>query len=573
MTLGSRGIVLREMDRLFRDGTLSGLGDAQLLERYLTRRDESAFEALVDRHGPMVLGLCRRMLHDSRDVEDAFQATFLVLVRRAPAIRDRGLLSNWLYGVALRVASRARGNVLRRRGREIALANLEPPCSGEATDLREIAPVLDQELNRLPAKYRAALVLCYLNGRTHDQAAEALSCPVGTVRSRLARGRDLLRRRLTNRGYAPGAALLAEGANLPAQLLTEAVPPSLASATVKTVLGFGTFKTLHAAASAASVVALTEGVLMTMKLAQLKWIGLGVLAVGFSASGVAAVSYRATAAQQAGIATSTVGAPGAPVPEAGPQDTGPPNNQRFGPAERLEALERKVDELLRRLGGATATTASTVVARVPATASRASVQDTARTATAPSASVSAATSSALRPTRPSVDVELEWPRQNSLSLGSLRTLEVRLKLAVEDLERSERHYKDGRISDGVLAEARGKLELTKAELEGLSEEIEEELGRLKLEILKKRAEKEAADAENDAAEAVLARTKGLRERNVVAEGEVLTAQAKASAARARVKITMAEMEIVTLRMEHLAQRLERIKKIIAWAGHSREAPR
>ena len=116
MSSTDRGMVLQQLDRLFRDGTLAGLGDGQLLERYRTRRDEAAFEALVELHGPMVLGLCRRFLRDPRDIEDAFQATFLVLVRKAPVIRDGGLLANWLYGVALRVATRARANLLRRRG-------------------------------------------------------------------------------------------------------------------------------------------------------------------------------------------------------------------------------------------------------------------------------------------------------------------------------------------------------------------------------------------------------------------------------------------------------------------------
>ena len=111
MSPAGRGIVFRQIDRLFGEGTLTGLGDGPLLERYLTRRDEDAFEALVDRHGPMVLGLCRRMLRDPGDIEDAFQATFLVLARKAPTIRDRDLLSNWLYGVAYRVARRARATM------------------------------------------------------------------------------------------------------------------------------------------------------------------------------------------------------------------------------------------------------------------------------------------------------------------------------------------------------------------------------------------------------------------------------------------------------------------------------
>ena len=224
MASANRGAVFQQIDRLYRDGTLSGLGDGQLLERYLTRGDEAAFEALVNLHGPMVLGLCRRVLRDPRDIEDAFQATFLILVRKAPTIRDRGLLSNWLYGVAYRVARRARTNTLRRRDREIAVANLEAPAAPEAADSLGIGPVLDQELNRLPRKYRVPLILCYLEGHTHDQAAEELECPVGTVRSRLARGRDLLRRRLTSRGHAPTAAILGTGSGLAGETLHRSRP-------------------------------------------------------------------------------------------------------------------------------------------------------------------------------------------------------------------------------------------------------------------------------------------------------------------------------------------------------------
>src|SRR5271156_4571508 len=135
MASASRVGVYQQIDRLYRDGTLSGLGDGQLLERYLAVGDEAAFEALVELHGPMVLGLCRRFLRDPRDIEDAFQATFLVLVRKAPVIRDGALLANWLYGVALRVASRARANLLRRRGREQAIGEAEFAASSESTDM------------------------------------------------------------------------------------------------------------------------------------------------------------------------------------------------------------------------------------------------------------------------------------------------------------------------------------------------------------------------------------------------------------------------------------------------------
>src|SRR5271156_1516718 len=148
MSFAGRGIVLRQVARLFRDGTLAGLGDGQLLERYLATGDESAFEALVDRHGPMVLGLCRRMLRDPRDIEDAFQATFLVLVRSAGAIRDRSFVSTWLYRVGHGVARQAGSHAIGRQG-EIPVADLEASISvsepPEAAELRELGPVLDEE--------------------------------------------------------------------------------------------------------------------------------------------------------------------------------------------------------------------------------------------------------------------------------------------------------------------------------------------------------------------------------------------------------------------------------------------
>jgi cytochrome c peroxidase len=319
------GAVSKQIDRLYREGTLAGLGDAALLERFLTHRDEVAFETLVNVHGPMVLGLCRRMLREPEDVEDAFQATFLVLVRKAPAIRDRELLANWLYGVAYRVASRALSDIMRRRGREIAVANLEASVNAEATDIAEIAPVLDRELNRLPRNYRTALVCCYLGGQTHEQTAKALGCPVGTVRSRIARGRDMLRKRLTRLGYAPSVAFLGPAGGLPTKLLTEAVPPDLVSVTVNAGLAIGTCKTIQAGAVGATVLALTQRALTTMKLAQLKWIGLAVLATTCSAGGLIAVSYASGQAGQGQTAAPGSGEGGLAAPGG---ETGNPSTVR-----------------------------------------------------------------------------------------------------------------------------------------------------------------------------------------------------------------------------------------------------
>ncbi len=303
MTGTSRGPVLRELDRLFRHGTLSGLGDDELLERFVDRADESAFEALVVLHGPMVLGICRRMLRDPRDVEDAFQATFLVLVRKAITIKDRGLLSSWLYGVAYRVANRARTRAIQHQVREIGVERLEAYAHNGciSTDFADIGPVLDQELNRLPAKYREPIVLCYIEGQTHDQAAAHLRCPVGTVRSRMARGRDLLKRRLTRRGCAPLAGMLGGGMSLPSRLAIESLPPTLLAATVRSALAAAALRGAGAGTVAAPILTLTQGVLTTMKLSQLTWIALAILATSLSASGVIAVAFAR--AQTAGTVT------------------------------------------------------------------------------------------------------------------------------------------------------------------------------------------------------------------------------------------------------------------------------
>ena len=477
MANAHQGIVLRQIDRLYREGTLAGLGDGQLLERYLSRRDEVAFEALVDLHGPMVLGLCRRILRDPRDVEDAFQATFLILVRKASAIRDPSHLSNWLYGVAYRVANRARTNTLRHRFRETSLPNLDVAAAPETTELLEIGPVLDQELNRLPQKYRAVLVLCYLKARTHDQAAEELCCPVGTVRSRLARGRDLLKRRLAQRGHAPTAAILT-GTSMPARSLTEAVPPSLLSATVRAATDLGSLKTGTIAVSA---LALTQGVLTTMKLAQLKWIALTVLATVLSAGGVVAVSYAQTQVSQG--ATNS-------EPAAAQIDASPASGQEFKkellriePAkevteERIKTLQSELDQLraqraldradvndlMKRLDGKPDQPASRP--EVPATS-----------AASPGPSVSAPLSLELASSRSDLHSRSSLDTTNR----STRELEVELMLALDHYKRIERLFKAASISTQEWAEARGKVLLMAARLEGLDDDVADELALLQLE--------------------------------------------------------------------------------------------
>src|SRR5262249_12357746 len=207
------GGMLREIRTLYTLGTMVGRTDAELLERFLARGGgdaEDAFATLVARHGPMVLGVCRRMLAASHDAEDAFQATFLVLARRAGTIVHRDRVASWLYGVAVRTAQVARRRASRSRAAERRLMDATrvesvPP----EEDRQELLPILDEELNRLPRRCREALVACELEGRSRREAARQLGIPEGTLSARLARGRKMLRDRMLRRGATLGLSPIA----------------------------------------------------------------------------------------------------------------------------------------------------------------------------------------------------------------------------------------------------------------------------------------------------------------------------------------------------------------------------
>ncbi|MBL8799570.1 MAG: sigma-70 family RNA polymerase sigma factor, partial [Planctomycetia bacterium] len=286
MAQGPLGNVIRWLRRSV--GPVEGLAtDRQLLARYAGQHDEAAFALLVERHGPMVWSACRRVLGEGPDAEDAFQATFLVLARKADASGWQESISSWLYEVAYRVALRARRDFLRRRQRESEAAAMIPERSPPAADHAELRALLDAELTCLPEKYRAPLVLCYLQGQTNDEAARLLGWTRGTVASRLSRARDLLRQRLTRRGLALPVAALA--VSLTESAAPAAVPPALLAVTLKSV---NLLSMAQAGALSASALTLAEGVLQAMFIKKLKWAALTVLALAVFGLGTGLVAYR-----------------------------------------------------------------------------------------------------------------------------------------------------------------------------------------------------------------------------------------------------------------------------------------
>jgi len=270
----THGRLFREIRSLVGSLDDGGLPDGQLLDRFNRQRDESAFELLVRRYGRLVLGVCRRVLADSHTAEDAFQATFLILVHRAGALDRTRPIGDWLYTVAFRLARRAKANETRRRLRETAPARVRGPVDPIHPD--DTSAVLHEELNRLPEKHRAPLVLTYLEGRTYEEVSEALGCPIGSVGWRLDQALQLLHRRLASRGVAAPAAGLA--AIITASVACGAVPPPLVDATVRAGVWFAGGQVVGTAVPAAAV-ELARGTLGSMTTYKLIAAGL-LVAVG-----------------------------------------------------------------------------------------------------------------------------------------------------------------------------------------------------------------------------------------------------------------------------------------------------
>ena len=282
------------LERLLAGESVVAQSERQLLDRFISQRDELAFEAIVARHGPMVVGVCRSILDHSTDVDDAFQATFLILVRKAGSLRDRDQLSPWLHGVARRVALRARGVAARRRGREIGQPHLvanAPDRPGRSAEAREFAALLHAEIDRLALAERSAILLCDLQGLTHQEAADQLGWPLGTVKTRINRGRDRLRVRLSRQGVTLGAvgitsALAAES------VASVVVARTLIVVTTRSALAVVVGRSLAVGLVSAPVYSLTQGAVRAMIFPKLTAVAAGLALSGMVLTVPGVVAYQ-----------------------------------------------------------------------------------------------------------------------------------------------------------------------------------------------------------------------------------------------------------------------------------------
>lgn len=304
--------------------------DGELLDRFATRHDQDAFAALVSRHGPMVLGVCRRVLHDHHDAEDAFQATFLILVRKSTSLNQNRPLGNWLYTVALNTACKARESAERRRRHEAAagIVGEKSPVSDELIKA-ELRTVIDEELEHLPTKYRQPLVLCYLQGKTNEAAAQELGWTKGTVSGRLARARDLLRGRLTRRGIAISGAA---GVSLIEPAVARAVVSGgLLTATIQAAASYATGT--QPGNISAKVTLLVQGVLHAMFMTKIKIAATALLAMAAVGVGAGSLTYQVLALEQKGGGASE--AAGNQQREEQPKKLA----QEAGPADLAKSLQ------------------------------------------------------------------------------------------------------------------------------------------------------------------------------------------------------------------------------------------
>jgi RNA polymerase sigma factor (sigma-70 family) len=285
---------------LFEVGTVAGMSDGELLDRFQARRTvgaeaaEIAFGAIIERHGPMVLRVCQGQLGDEHDAQDAFQATFLILARKADSIRNRDSAASWLQGVARRVAACARRASAVRRAKERAASRPDVVSSSDS-DQSELAPAVREEVSDLPEKYRTPLMLCLLNGLTHEEVATRLGWPVGTVKTRVRQAKDRLRTRLTRRGFAPSVGVIA--AAMTAREAS-AIPLALVRSTARAALRYASGKALTAGAASASVATLVELGIGSLLMSRIKLVALILTTIGAFAAGTAGHARQGTGGKE-----------------------------------------------------------------------------------------------------------------------------------------------------------------------------------------------------------------------------------------------------------------------------------
>ncbi|HEV3447352.1 MAG TPA: sigma-70 family RNA polymerase sigma factor [Gemmataceae bacterium] len=318
MSHGQLTTVLYHIARLVAPAEARQQSDRELLARFVARQEQAAFAALVERHGAMVLSVCRRVLPHVHDAEDACQAAFLVLARKAASIRKRDSLASWLHGVAYRSARSLQRELARHWAREKPLADVADSRGTDDLSWREMMHQLDAELERLPEKLRAPLVLCYLQGKTRDEAAHELGWTTPTLRGRLERGRRLLRNRLTRRGLSLSAALLAPAL---ARQACAAMPAARVIGTVKAATLVAAGQTVLPGLIPAQVTALTEGVLKTMLVTKMKMVALVVMTVGLLGTGAATLTRGPRAAEQPQFQQANQDPPPAPQAEPSTAET------------------------------------------------------------------------------------------------------------------------------------------------------------------------------------------------------------------------------------------------------------
>src|SRR6266496_3924357 len=296
MATGTTQRVVRQLRRLAL-AEADALTDGQLLEGFVAQHDEAAFAALVRRHGPMVWGVCRRIVGHAVDAEDAFQAAFLILVRKASRVKPREAVGNWLYGVACHTALKARTACIRVRAKEKQVTSMPEPARDRCDDREELQRLLDQELSALPDKYRLPVVLCDLEGRTRREVAAQLKIPEGTLSSRLATAHHMLAKRLARHGLAVSggslAALLAQNAAL------AGMPAAVVASTIKTATLVAASQGAAAGVVSTKVAALTEGVLKAMLLTKLKIATLVFLSLALFGSGIGMLGLAAVQENEA----------------------------------------------------------------------------------------------------------------------------------------------------------------------------------------------------------------------------------------------------------------------------------